>query len=457
MKRYIAILITSLLISSCADELNLEPQNSITEDLALADADALQSVLVGAYDRMTDDDLYGGWFQMTSDLLGTNNDVNWAGTFTEPGDMWNKVMTSNNAQVEVTWTEGYEAINTTNIILAHLDVVEDDDERARMEGEAKFIRGSIYFDLVRLFGKDWADGDPSVNLGIPLKLTPTNLVYDPAQHVISRSTVADVYDQVISDLTDAEAMLPEENGFYATTWSAKAMLARVALQQRNYDEARIKANDIIENGPFSLVERVAQEFNQDNNTSEDIFAVQITNQDGENALQTFYAATSFNGRRDIRVRAEYEALFDETDERYLSLIYFDASDRRLSGKFQDQFGNIPLIRLAEMYLIRAEGNLLAGGQVGSNTPGEDLQVLRDRARATNPAPADPTIDDIMLERKLELAFEGNFLHDIRRREATIEQRGTFNWNADELVLPIPQRELDSNSGLKGQQNPGYGI
>ena len=458
MKTYITILMIGCMTfihSACSSELDLAPRNSITEDLALTDTESIQSILVGAYDRLADDDLYGGWFQMTSDLLGTNNDVNWAGTFAEPGDMWNKVMTSNNFQVEVTWTEAYKAINVANIILANLDIIDDDDERARIEGEAKFIRGSIYFDLVRLYARDWADGDPSVNLGVPIKLTPTSLVYSPEENVISRSVVEDVYEQAISDLTDAEAMLPEDNGFYATTWAAKAMLARIALQQRNYDEARIKANDIIENGPFALLDRVALIYNQRSNHAEDIFALQITPQDGENALQTFYAASDLNGRRDIRVRAEYEELFDADDERLTTLIYFDASDRRLSGKYTDQFSNINMIRLAEMYLIRAEGNLLAGGgQVGPNTPGDDLQVLRSRARAAD-APVTPAIDDIMLERKLELAFEGNFLHDIRRREATIDQRGTFDWDAAELILPIPQRELDSNTGLTGQQNPGY--
>ena len=142
MKNYITIFLIvcmTFMHSACSDELDLAPQNSITEELALTDTESIQSILVGAYDRLTDDDLYGGWFQMTSDLLGTNNDVNWAGTFTEPGDMWNKVMTTSNAQVEVTWTEAYKAINVANIILDNLDVIDDEDEKTRIEGEAKFI------------------------------------------------------------------------------------------------------------------------------------------------------------------------------------------------------------------------------------------------------------------------------------------------------------------------------
>jgi hypothetical protein len=459
MKRYnnliaIACIVFSLI--GCANELDIEPQDSVTEEIALDSEEAVQSLLVGAYDRMADDDLYGGWFQMTSDLLGTNNDITWSGTFQEPRDIWNKTITTNNAQAEVTWTEAYEAINVTNIILANLSVVSDEDERNRIEGEAKFIRGLVYFDLVRLFAKDWADGNPSTNLGVPLKLQPTELEYNPASSTISRNTVAEVYTQVLADLTDAEALLGEDNGFYATTWAAKAILARVYMQQRNFEDARIKANDVIESGQFVLVDKVSQAFNQANNTSEDVFAVQITNQDGENALQTFYAATSFNGRRDIRIRAEYDALFEDEDERKSVLIYYDAAERRLSGKYKDQFANISIVRLAELYLIRAEANVRAGGtQIGPNTPGDDLQLIRARAKASD-APAEPTIEDILLERKLELGFEGHFIHDIKRTETTITQQGTYTWNSEKLVLPIPQREMDANAVLTGQQNAGYG-
>lgn len=458
MKRYNNLIAITCIVFSfvgCASELDIEPKDSVTEDLALDSEESVQSLLVGAYDRMADDDLYGGWFQMTSDLLGTNNDINWSGTFQEPRDYWNKTITVNNSQAEETWTEAYEAINVTNVILANLSVVTDEDNRSRIEGEAKFIRALVYFDLVRLFAKDWADGNPSTNLGVPLKLQPTELEYNPASSTIERNTVAEVYAQVLADLSDAEQLLGEDNGVYATTWAAKAIQARVYLQQRNYEDARIKANEVIESGQFVLVDKVSQAFNQANNTSEDVFAVQITNQDGENALQTFYAATSFNGRRDIRIRAEYDDLFEDEDERKSVLIYYDAAERRLSGKYKDQFANIGIVRLAELYLIRAEANLVAGGtQVGPNTPGDDLQLIRARAKASD-APTEPTLEDILLERKLELGFEGHFLHDVKRAEATITQQGNFSWNSDRLVLPIPQREMDSNPALAGQQNAGY--
>lgn len=453
INKFLIILLLTISVTSC--DLDIKPVDSVIEEDALTDAESVRALLIGAYDRLSDNDFYGGWVQMNSDLLGTNFDLTWGGTFFDPRDMYQKVMTANNGQVQLTWTEGYEAINVANIVLANLDIADNDPV---IEGEAKFIRAAVYFELVRFFGKDWNDGNPAINLGVPLKLEPTNIVYDPNANYIPRNTVQEVYAQVISDLEDAEANLPDENGFFATSWAAKAMLARVYLQRREYDLARNYANDIIENGPFSLADRVDRCFNLTTNTDEDIFAIQITNQDGVNDLHTFYASRSLNGRRDIRIRQEFRDLFDPSDERYTRLIYEDGgpgtTGRFLSGKYKDQFANISVIRLAEMYLIRAEGNLLAGGQVGPNTPGEDLQVLRDRANAPD-APVTPTIADIMLERKLELAFEGHFLHDIRRSETTIGQFGPIPWNADELVMPIPQREMDANPALAGQQNSGY--
>ncbi|MDH4058180.1 MAG: RagB/SusD family nutrient uptake outer membrane protein [Cyclobacteriaceae bacterium] len=450
VNKFFTILLAVTFITSC--DLDIKPVDSVVEEDALTDAASVQALLVGAYDRLSDENLYGGWIQMNSDLLGTNLDITWGGTFSEPDDIWQKVITVNNAQVELTWSKAYEAINVANIVLANLNLADNDPV---IEGEAKFIRATVYFELVRLFAKDWADGNPTVNLGVPLKLEPTNLVYNPSANFISRNTVQEVYTQILADLQDAEANLPDDNGFFATSWAAKAMLARVHLQRREYNLARIKANEVIESGVFSLADRVDRCFNLENNSDEDIFAIQVTDQDGVNALHTFYASRSLNGRRDIRIRQEFMDLFDPSDERLTRLIYPDGSTRNLSGKYQNQFANISIIRLAEMYLIRAEGNLVAGGtQEGPNTPGEDLQVLRDRAKAPN-APVSPTIADILLERKYELAFEGHFIHDIRRNEITIDQFGPILWNADELVFPIPQREMDANPALSGQQNSGY--
>ncbi len=282
---YIATL-PALMLAGCGDELNIKPQNDISQDVALESPQYLEGLVVGAYDRLSDDDLYGGWIQMNADLLGTNGDIRWSGTYFNPEEIYQKAVTAINAQAEETWTAAYEAINVCNEVLANLDREEDEDQRAKFEGEAKFIRGALYFELVRQYAKDWEDGDPAANLGLPLKLTPTDLTYNPEANFIPRNNVLDVYNQVVKDLTEATTLLPIENfgagskNIFATSWAAKAMLARVRLQRREYDAARVLANDVIKNGPFQLVDRIDRAFNQAENSSEDIFAIQVTNQDG---------------------------------------------------------------------------------------------------------------------------------------------------------------------------------
>ena len=104
------------------------------------------------------------------------------------------------------------------------------------------------------------------------------------------------------------------------------------------------------------------------------------------------------------------------------------------------------IRLAEMYLTRAEANfeLGVGNYVGPNTPREDVNEVRDRVNATPILEVNFDLDDILLERKLELAFEGQLLHDLKRRQMDV---GTEAYNSTSIIFPIPQRETDINPNL----------
>jgi hypothetical protein len=106
-----------------------------------------------------------------------------------------------------------------------------------------------------------------------------------------------------------------------------------------------------------------------------------------------------------------------------------------------------MIRLAEMYLIRAESNFRLGTVIGA-TPLDDINEIRDRAKA--PTLISLALEDILLERRREFAFEGFLLHDIKRTQGTV---GSLNWNDSKLVFPIPLREMQVNSKLV--QNPGY--
>lgn len=447
MKNLLIVTGAVLLLWSCDNILDTEPRQSISEDLALQTSDNVKAVLAGAYNELGDADTWGGLMQMQPDLLADEGDVVWSGTYEQPRQIWNKAILVNNSFIADAWLDGFEVINIANNVLSAVDVV-DAADRDRVQGEALFIRGAMYFELARLFGKAWNDGDPSQNLAVPLILEPTRTIDSNSE--LPRNTVAEVYAQVISDLTTAKGLLPESNGVYATTYAASALLSRVYLQQGNYADAATEANNVIENGGFSLVDNYSDVFNNSNvNTSEDIFAMQVTNQDGSNSLNTFYASQDNGGRGDIEIQDQHINKYEAGDER-LDLFYTDSEGRR-TGKWSNQYGNIPVLRLAEMYLNRAESNerLGIGNYVGPNTPGQDLTIIRNRVGLGDNLT--PTLQDILDERFLELAFEGHELHDRKRLQMDV---GTIAWNANSLVYPVPLREINANSALT--QNPGYG-
>ncbi len=182
---------------------------------------------------------------MGPDLLASNtSQVVWTGTYSQPREFWNKRLLVDNAFVEDTWEDAYEVINIANNVLSALDVFEDDAEaRDAAEGHARFLRGSMYFELVRLWALPWNEGDPNSNLGVPLVLQPTRAVTDADN--LPRSTVAEVYSQVITDLTAARDLLTADEGDLASTYSASAMLSRVYLAQGKYTEAAQAANRVI--------------------------------------------------------------------------------------------------------------------------------------------------------------------------------------------------------------------
>ncbi len=448
----IGFLTITILLFSCSKELDTKPFDNIDQQNALNTSSDVEGLLVGAYGDLGADDLYGGGIFVTADLLADYNEISWSGTYQGMTQINNKAIAVDNAFTEGTWTDAYKTINDVNNVLGALSIVAE-AKRDRVEGEAKFIRGSVYFDLVRVFAKAWNDGNPTANDGVPIKLTPTKDLGGAADQ-LPRDKVAAVYTQVIKDLTEAEALLPSSNGFFATNYAAAAMLARVYLQQGNYAAARDAADRVIASGNYKLtqanIDGIIEEFlytraKAVDNTTEDIFAIQVTTTSGINNFQTFY---SENGRGDIGIRDEHYALFEPDDLR-LNLINADA----YSAKFDNVYGNVHIIRLAEMYLIRAEANSRLGTAVGAD-PADDVNILRNRAGLASLPTV--TLDDILKERKIELSFEGFNLHDIKRLGVSIGYftgGGGLDFDAPELIFPIPKRDIIVNPNLT--QNEGY--
>jgi len=431
-------------LAACDKELDREPAQSISEDQALSTDANVKSVLLGAYDGLALDGLFGGNTLRDAELMGADGEIRWVGTFEGPRFVFFHQQIANNAEAENMWLDAYFTINICNNVLGALDVVNDDD-REQVEGEARWVRAMAYFQLVRFYGQAYEPGGNNSQLGVPLVLTPTRQI-DEASYV-TRNTVEECYAQIIDDLTKAKNLLPEENGVQANKFVAAATLARVYLQMGRYADARDQANEVIESGVYSLVSDVASEWNNDDNSSEDIYAVQVSSQDFlEATMVTFYSIPEFGGRDgDIEVQQKHLDLYDPNDAR-LGL-HYDGNAAMRTTKWRDQYRNQPVIRLSEMYLIRAESNARLGTSVGASVD-DDFNATHERAGL---APASGVaLDDILLERRLELAHEGHRIHDIKRLKGTADG---LNWDDDKLLYPIPAREIEVNKNLV--QNPGY--
>ncbi len=446
------VAVGALALSGCDGLLDIEPRQSISDDRARSTPQNVRGALIGAYDRAGDTDLYGGELIMGSDLMALDTRrVVWTGTFADPREFWNKTILVNNGSVEDTWEDAYEVINIANNVLSALDVFEDAGERSRIEGHARLLRGIMLFELVRKWAPAYTAGTPSSDLGVPIVLEPTEDVTE--ENNAARNTVAEVYSQVLQDLVAARDQLPARDGILGDTYAASAFLARVHLSSGDYAAAAAEASRVIEEGGYALAPTFEGAFNQESGSSEYVFSRAITTQDGGNALNTFYGADENSGRGDIEMTDEYVTLFEEGDGR--AFFYVDNGGILRTGKWQGPTSegvDIPVIRLAEMYLTRAEANLRAGTSIGA-TPLQDLNVIRTRA-GLDPLAA-VTADDVLRERRLELDFEGSLLHDLKRTGGTIGVTGVGALPATDprFVYPIPQREIDANPNMV--QNPFY--
>ncbi|MCC5933885.1 MAG: RagB/SusD family nutrient uptake outer membrane protein [Candidatus Cyclonatronum sp.] len=440
----LAVLLAGFLMISCDSLLDVDPQQSIDESDALSTPGNVQAALVGAYSQHRTGSQYGGRYMMLPDLLADAGDIAWTGTFFQPREVFDKVISADNSYTQSVWVGSYNTINRVNNVLSALDIL-DEQDRVRVEAESRFLRAAAHFELVRVFAKAYNDGNPTQNPGVPIVLTPTRGIDESS--FLPRATVEEVYQAVIADLTFAKNNLPEANGVFANTFVASAFLARVHFMRGEYAQAATEATRVIGSGRYSLMPTFAGAFNNDGNVAETVYGMVVTPQDGTNELNLFYASSDFNGRGDIDILDQHLARYEAGDAR--ADFFYTGGGARRSAKWQT-FTNIPVIRLAELYLTRAESNLRAGTATG-DSPASDLNAIRTRAGLAPLAAADVTVDAVLAERRVELAFEGHLLHDLKRTGRSI---GDIPFNAAQLVYPIPQREMEVNPNLV--QNPGYG-
>jgi len=456
-KKYIIILFILAFFSACEDELETTPFQSIDENAVFTSLSGFENAITGVYDGLQDADVYGANVVQNAEVKAQY--IVWGGSFTSYSDIAAKAMTTTNAESTRLWVDGYDAINRTNKVLDALAVTNLNTPAFNLrkdiiKGEALFARAILYYELVRNFGLPY-NASSSTDLGVPIILKGTSDLSD-AQEMASRATVSQVYNQVITDLKEAELVLPANaEAIPASRYSAKGFLARVYLTMKDYTNANNYANDVIDNGGFSLDGNPASSFGPASSL-ESVFAIVHTSTDNlsnTNAgLNDYFSPAE---RADISIPQSTLDLFPAGDTR-LSSLFMEEDDQMWSNKWIADDANLPIIRLAEMYLISAEALYELGGSEGDAT--DLLNVIRNRANLANISVTGTDLrDSIRMEFIREFIAEGHAVYDLQRWQLPVGfsngSTATVPWNDPSLVFPIPQREIDVNDNLS--QNPGY--
>jgi hypothetical protein len=468
--KYISImcLTAAFLLGACSKNfIDKTPTDSIPLDQALNSVNELKDALNGAYAALRDARVYGADFLASGDVQGDNVFVE-IDNNGEYVSQYTYQVTAGDDVPNGMWTYSYVGILRANQII---DADVPGVDAASVKAQALAIRALLYFKLVNIFGTSYTTDSNA--LGVPLLLH-----YDPFL-LPTRNTVKQVYRQIVQDLQAGIEDAPVyESSVYLSKYSIEALLARVYLYQGNNAAAKALAVDVIDNGGFSLVTPTA--FNEfwDNpdiqrDAVEVLFEVNTseTNNNGSAGIGGYY----INGFQQLYASSQLYDLYSGTDIRKTLLITGEtksgASPAYLVNKFPNSGNpdpdNLKVIRLAEVYLIAAEASL-PGDEADARKYLNELMAQRDPGLVYT-STGQTLFNDIVQERRKELAFEGDRLYDLNRLKLPIDRvenpgsisAGQNNENLNipfpdsRRIAPIPLAEILINPNIASQQNPGY--
>ncbi len=495
-----AILAASL--SSCVNNwLDVVPSDGADADEALTNSSDLNAARTGMYKALKGTssfvDYYGQQFFVYGDVhAGDDYQYNWVSGsgrssfhYTMTYETSSEFTSSN-----VAWRSPYITIGRANRIIAAAeggkltDAADAKETIAQYEAEAKVLRALAHFDLVRIYGKPYTE-DQGASLGVPLVTEVLESDAKPA-----RSTVKEVYDQVVKDLTEAinsGALETEKDPGYVTVWGAKAILSRVYLNMGDYADALSTAEDVIKNSDASLwtINEYYKAWDASTpNENEFLFRLNVTGSTDNNDLNGIGNLQQRDGYGDMVATKKFVEMLtsDPNDVRNSVFIAADASRKDEYAKFgtnkvylnklrgqNDNLRNvtiIPIIRLSEIYLTAAECAFRTNNKAKAVEYLNDLVKNRTTTEASLATEANITLDRILIERRKELIGEGQRYFDALRNNETItrytseddkgwhqtlsKQAQSFNRDYYKAIAAIPQAEINANPNIK--QNEGYG-
>jgi len=481
--KYIALILMVAATVSCSDFLDAELSSAITTDNYYNTAEELETGLIGVYagvkgiNSSSKDDSHAVQWEFYVTEMRTDNTSTKSPDSEDASDAGQMesfdVLPTNNFVLNY-YTSSFEVIYRANVILENLDVIDDAETLAAIEGEAKFLRAYSYFNLVRLFGD------------LPLidrVVTPSEV-----EKQFTRVDTDVIYELIVADLETAiEGIADHGYKTRASKDAAKALLAKVHLTigtSESYTKAQLLCEEIINGGNYSL-ETFHDVFYSELN-DEVIFAIgynsgiqdnsQIFSAEWMNAVGNTsgvnYATTDVKAAIDERggnriadsYREDPLTLFGGTI-RYQVAKYFP--DGETGGTDGQTFTGLPqlagndwiVLRYADVLLMHSEAILAGGEETTSSSAIDSYMEVRSRAGLED-RPSRLTKDELLAERRVELAFENQRLFDLIRfneAQSILSQfalANGFTFTSTDLLLPIPQNEINLSQGIMNQ-NPGY--
>lgn len=485
--RYAFAVILAASTVSCKKSLDLQPISDATVNNSYSTASQAEAALAGAYNTFTSSDYYIWDNIFTSDVRSDNH---YAGGDNPDFFQYDNLrLTATNSKVYTDWSNLYNGILKANTVIQRIPAITDPrltaERKAQIIGEAKFLRAYHYFQLVKGWG------------GVPLVTVPVSTT-EPADINTPRSSVTDVYNQIITDLTDAVAALPDTYGSdasvnkaRATKGAANALLAKVYAQKpdRDYNKVLTYADAVITSPAGYALVSFSELFDGNHyNNNESILEAQfngttignwspslllppsITNTTWRKFITPSQdLAKAFDSEGDV-VRKSQTMLFEKApwvDEYWSATVNgnvpFPYKQRNLTNG--NSTSRQYMLRLADIILLKAEALNALGRTEDARIA---LNPIRKRAGLGDTPAASQTDMALTIEkeRRLELAQEGQRWDDLVRygRAETVMnalnetnlvtgQKINYNMTKDKELLPIPQTELNRNPVLT--QNPGY--
>ncbi len=472
MKNIITVLFVVLLLGSCSDILEEKPQAIAVETFYNTPSE-IEAGVAAIYSPLRGWDCYSGTYlpmlEVSSDMFQAGR-----GSWAQPSE-YQGLNSTNVGRVQNIWRCFYLSIRNANLIIKNVPNAKstNDEEKNQYIAEARFLRAFSYFQLVRCWGS------------VPLR-NENNM----SEQSLSRSSVEDIYQFIISDLENAETYLPDQISVagHPSKWSAKTLLADVYFSMNNYDKASEKSKEVIDSNVYSLVEvKQSSDFENlygaaVNNTSEEIFYLKYVEEDYFEFALFLHGV----GREYINVDGylalysnENYSVYKEWDDKDLRKVFnwykYDKFDPGtiLCKKYTDKEGlnprnDYPAYRYADCLLIYAEASCRA-----TNSPTvegvEALNKVHRRAYgypSTQPSPVDfqlkdynkdSFIDLCMKERGYETVGESKRWFDLKRsglaEHYVMLHRGQ-SIDQKHYLWPIPVAELNYNEAIT-DQNPGY--